>query len=261
MSDATAAAAGRTSAHASSFGVRVDGLALAEAVFPEQPVEIDAIDAGRARRRADAVLVLAQQLFQVAAFERADPGLARLAQRLADVDGALGPGNGSGGARAARRGEVMQRHATFEVVAQLADVARPGVLGQRAQEPRRTHGRQRLVVDGSEVAHDVLDQRRQIGEPLAQRRQPHLDDRQPVVEVGAELVGAHLLAQAAVGGGDQPHVHRHVVVGADAPDLAPLQHAQQLGLQVDASARRSRRGTPCRRWPPRTRPGATTRRP
>ena len=47
------------------------------------------------------------------------------------------------------------------------------------------------------------------------------------------MCAAHLLAQAAVGRGDQPHVDRDVVVGADAPDLAPLEHAQQLGLQVD----------------------------
>ena len=47
------------------------------------------------------------------------------------------------------------------------------------------------------------------------------------------MCARHLLAQAAVGRGDEPHVDRHVVVGADAADLAALEHAQQLGLQVE----------------------------
>ena len=75
------------------LGFAARRLALAQAVLPEQAVEVDAIDARRAGRRADAVLVLAQQLFEVAALERAHPGLARLAQRLADVDGALRAGH------------------------------------------------------------------------------------------------------------------------------------------------------------------------
>ena len=44
---------------------------------------------------------------------------------------------------------------------------------------------------------------------------------------------------------------RDGLVGADALDLAFLQHAQQLHLQPAAAGRRSRRGTACRRRPPR----------
>ena len=62
----------------------------------------------------------------------------------------------------------------------------------------------------------------------------HLDDGQTVVEVGAELAGCRprsrrlrlVAAMSRTSTGTW-------LVGADAPHLAPLEHAQQLGLQVD----------------------------
>ena len=112
----------------------------------------------------------------------------------------------------------------------------PGQLWRQSapEEGLGPDGHRRRLVDAAQVAHDVLDQQRQIGLAVAQRRQLHLDDREAVVEIRAELVRADLLAQAAVGRGDDAHVDRHVVVGADAADLAALEHAQQLGLQVEA---------------------------
>ena len=67
---------------------------------------------------------------------------------------------------------------------------------------------------------------------LAQRRQLDVDDREAEVEVLAEVARLDLLHQVAVGGGDHPHVDLDDVVAADAPHLAVLQHAQELGLQV-----------------------------
>src|SRR5450631_4852566 len=103
------------------FGLAPRGLAGPQTVLPEQAIEIDPVDPRRPRRRTDPVFVLPQQLFQVAPLEGAHPGLARLAQRLADVDRALRAGDrGHGAGGGARRREVAERHAALEVVAQLA---------------------------------------------------------------------------------------------------------------------------------------------
>ena len=56
-------------------------------------------------------------------------------------------------------------------------------------------------------------------------------DREPEVEVRAEGAAVDLLAQVAVGGGDDAHVDLRGCVGADAAHLARLEHAQQLRLQ------------------------------
>ena len=51
-----------------------------------------------------------------------------------------------------------------------------------------------------------------------------------MIQVGAERAVAHMLAQAAVGGGDHAHVDPARPVRAQALDFAILQGAQQLGL-------------------------------
>ena len=67
---------------------------------------------------------------------------------------------------------------------------------------------------------------------LAQRRHDDADDVEAEAQVGAEPAGRDFLVEPAVGRRDDPHVDaaRHVL--ADAPDLAVLQHAQQLGLRA-----------------------------
>ena len=77
---------------------------------------------------------------------------------------------------------------------------------------------------------EVVGQQREVLEPLPQRRQLHRHDRQPVVEVLAEAPLLHPLLQLAVGGGDDAHVHRPLLVGADRDHGAVLEHPQQLGL-------------------------------
>jgi hypothetical protein len=57
------------------------------------------------------------------------------------------------------------------------------------------------------------------------------DGGQPVIQVFAEAAGAHVVLQVAVGRGDDAHVHRHRPVAAERPELALLQHAQQLDLE------------------------------
>ena len=79
---------------------------------------------------------------------------------------------------------------------------------------------------------DVPDQPGNVLAPLAQGRNPDREDVQPVVEVGAEAAVGRHRPEVAVGGGDQPHVHLALVRRAEPLELALLEHAQQLGLQL-----------------------------
>jgi hypothetical protein len=69
---------------------------------------------------------------------------------------------------------------------------------------------------------------------LAQRRQVQGHDVQPVEEVVAECPLAHRGAQIRVRGGQHADVDGNWPLAAHALDLALLQHAQQLGLQIEA---------------------------
>ena len=102
------------------------------------------------------------------------------------------------------------------------------------------------------AGEEVLDQRRDVVAPRAQRRQLDVDDVQAIEEIGAEAAVAHLGLEVAVGGGDQPDVDRDRSARAERRDLALLDGAQELRLQPERDlgdlveeqrAARRRRGT------------------
>ena len=68
--------------------------------------------------------------------------------------------------------------------------------------------------------------------PLAQRRQAHADDIEPVVEVFAEAAFTHAAFEVLVRGRDHAHVRLDRLMAADAVKAAFLQHPQQPRLQV-----------------------------
>ena len=78
------------------------------------------------------------------------------------------------------------------------------------------------------------------------------DDVEPVVQVLAERAFLDRLLEVHVGRRDEAEVGPDRPRAADALDLALLDRAQQLRLQIERADRRSRRGTACRRWPART---------
>ena len=86
----------------------------------------------------------------------------------------------------------------------------------------------------TETRKDVLDQKRQVLGPFAQRGQPNFEHRQPVVEVGPETPRVDFRLQAAIGGRDDSDVHRHVAALTDALQLLALEHAQKLRLELEA---------------------------
>ena len=65
---------------------------------------------------------------------------------------------------------------------------------------------------------------------LAQRRHVERDDVEPVVEVLAEALLLHHMAEVLVRRGDDADVHADRLGGAEPLELAFLQHAQDLRL-------------------------------
>ena len=78
----------------------------------------------------------------------------------------------------------------------------------------------------------VLEQQGAIVVHLAQRRHLDREHRQPVIQVGAEVPFPDFLAQVAIGGGDHPGTREALLGLADTLELAVLEHAQKLGLQL-----------------------------
>ena len=65
------------------------------------------------------------------------------------------------------------------------------------------------------------------------RRDRHVDDVEPVIEILAEAAGGDLVGEAAVGGGDDADVDGLGDAAADALDLAGLERAEQFDLGVE----------------------------
>src|SRR5271168_59706 len=81
--------------------------------------------------------------------------------------------------------------------------------------------------------HGAARQRQNVAATLAQRRQFERHHIEPVVKIGPEARGAHLLGQIAVGGGDEAHVETEGAGAAQALHLALLQNPQDLCLQPE----------------------------
>jgi len=84
----------------------------------------------------------------------------------------------------------------------------------------------------------VLGERGQVRDPLAQRRQLGADHGEAIVQVLAELPGLDHRAQVAVRRRDHPDVDVDRRGLANAADLALVQHAQELRLEIERLDRR-----------------------
>ena len=81
------------------------------------------------------------------------------------------------------------------------------------------------------LLEEVIHEQRHVFEPIAQRRNFHRDDSEPVIKILAERAVLHLRLQRFVRRADHAHIDRRALVVAHAPHFALLQHAQQLRLQ------------------------------
>ena len=58
-------------------------------------------------------------------------------------------------------------------------------------------------------------QRQDVGAALRQRRYPHFDRIEPVIQVLAELPGGDQRRQVGIGRADDAHLHRALAVAAE----------------------------------------------
>ena len=79
----------------------------------------------------------------------------------------------------------------------------------------------------------MLREEQHVAAARAQRRQRQVDHVDPVIQILAKpLVLDHVL-ELAVGGREQANIDGDLGLGADRADLALLQRAQELGLELD----------------------------
>ncbi len=123
-----------------------------------------------------------------------------------------------------------EHHGPADDVAQLADVARPGISGETLEERRRdaSDGLAELLVC---LAEEVLDEQRDILDAIAERHEMQPDAVEPVEQVLPEPTLLHQLGRVTVGGRDDADVDGRLRVRTDPPDGNTLENAEQLRLQ------------------------------
>ena len=155
--------------------------------------------------------------------------------RFGKTDGAAA-GCGSGGRRARLRlVEVLppgEDDPPFHRVHQFPDVSRPGVAEQTIHR-LRGEPLDRLAVLFGEADEKILGQKRNVLDPLPERRDVERDDIQPVEEVFAETPGCDLRQEIPVRRGDQADIDLDHLLAADAGDLPLLEDAQELHLHPE----------------------------
>ena len=119
-------------------------------------------------------------------------------------------------------------------VLELAHVARPGVRRERGERAASSSTR-RWRLRGARRSAKCSREQRDVLAALAQRRQRRPADHvEPVVQVLAEAPRLDLVGEVAVGRGDDARTSTRRASSCRRPaDLALLQHAQQLGLQLE----------------------------
>ena len=98
----------------------------------------------------------------------------------------------------------------------------------------------------------VLCQLWNVLTPFPQRRNPDVDDFEPVIQVFAEAALANELFEILMSGRDDAHVHLERLAGADALEGLFLQYAEQLGLDFKRNIANfvQEEGTPIRQFEP-----------
>ena len=116
-------------------------------------------------------------------------------------------------------------------VFQLPDVPRP-VVGEQLVHSLPGEDLFGHVVFLENFLHQMVNEEADVLLAVPQGGQLQGEGAEAVVQVLAELPGGHLLPQAAVGGGQNAHVHGDEAGGAHPADHLVLNGPQQLCLNV-----------------------------
>src|SRR6266566_842822 len=189
---------------------------IADAVPLHAPPERDARDAERGGGALPVPAMLVEHAHDARALVDHQAGRGRLAPR-----------EQLGQLHALRAGKDEER---LEHVLELAHVAGPGVLEERAERAGRRE-REGRALRAVEARDEVLDERREVVAPLSKRRERDREHAQPIVQIAAELARLDHAPEVAVRGGDDADVEPPHAGGAERPHLAVLHDAQELRLE------------------------------
>src|SRR5213080_1240156 len=236
--------AGRSAAARQRF--RPLGLAAQPVLLAAQRVELHLavqrrrVDQGVLGGEVDAAAILAEYARQVVLLRPPQVLLERhlvvvVAVAAVAVRGLLADPAVAGQVDLADDGPARTQDGALDHVAELAHVARPRVAHE-LREGLVGDAVDALLARHLAVAQELADQKRDVLDALAQRRDAYRHHVDTVVEVLAHPALGHRLRQLHVGGRDDPHVDLDAAVGAELLDLALLEHAQELQLHVERDA-------------------------
>src|SRR5260221_14098376 len=110
----------------------------------------------------------------------------------------------------------------FDDVAQLADIAGPGVVLERGGRARAEPGEILAAELAAHRAGEMRGEQRDILEALAQRRDGDDIEGEAVEQIGTELSLGGETRQVEIGGADDTYVHLLLGIAADPPRTALL---------------------------------------
>ncbi len=117
----------------------------------------------------------------------------------------------------------------FHDVAELADVAGPGEIAERAHRGGGDVLELAVMADRG-LFKEELDELRDVVAPLAQRGEAEANDTEPVVDITAQAALCQEFVGLAAGGDHQAHVEWNQLFTPDAAELALFDDAQQVDL-------------------------------
>src|SRR5439155_7650100 len=131
---------------------------------------------------------------------------------------------------------VTEDQRSLDHVAELSHVPRP-VPSLEGLERRRVERLDPLLELAVERLAKVVGEERNVTLDFAQRGQGDGGDRDPIVEIGPELAGVHLLFQLSVGGRDEAQADLDLVGTTQPPKAPALEEIEQLRLHLRAELR------------------------
>ena len=121
---------------------------------------------------------------------------------------------------------------TLDHVLELANIARPGVLGQRLHRLRRDAVDSRAARCG-ELREELVHKHRNVFSTITQRRNDYVNDVEAIEQILAERPLLDHFSQVTVGRSDHTHVDdAATAVGANFLQLACLEESEQEALHA-----------------------------
>ena len=127
---------------------------------------------------------------------------------------------------------IRENHGAFHRVLQFPNIPQPFLGGEEVQRFGRDAA-DFLPHFGAGLDGKAHGEDRNIFRPLAKGRNENRNDAQSVIEIATEGASRRVRCEVAVGSGNYSHVHANRRGATNPLKLLLLEHAQQLGLQVE----------------------------